>query len=277
MVASCRLCNKNLGPKSKYFKCQRCGKQLCIDCLQISSETYAELSKNDMASHMFLCPNDCSIKAAEAIKTEKLVEEAVKKHISAINVQLIKLDTVKAEKTDLLSLEARVAELEKKSSNSSDLETTDAPITNSKSLYQNIARKEYIEMDERKKRQNSVFLRGFGPQTAADSFPAAMNKISQYLIRKDITVSNVQLIKPGLFRCDILNSVDRQSVLEAAKNLKNNSEFEGVFVRRDLTYNQRMELTARRARLNNGRNTPIGPRLNNETDNQDETNDVSNQ
>ena len=216
-----------MGGRSKYFKCHRCSRPLCIECLSISSAGHAELTSSPLSCHMIFCPNDCDSKAAEAIVTEKLVEDSVKKYLSAVDMRITKLDTLKADKTDLMNLEARLSNLENNIANppSSNVASTPSNVT-----YQNIARKEYFEMDERKKRQNSVFVRGMKPEITADLFTDAINVIVMFLISKTVVLSNVQFIKPGLFRFDISNSAERQSLLNASKKLKDNPEYASIFL-----------------------------------------------
>ena len=53
------------------------------------------------------------------------------------------------------------------------------------------------------------------------------------------------MIKAGLFRMNILCNEDRKNFLEKSKDLKD-TEFGNIFIRRDLTFEQRAELRQRR-------------------------------
>ena len=64
-----------------------------------------------------------------------------------------------------------------------------------------------------------------------------------------------------LYRGKIKDDSTRKLILDKAKNLKGSTQFGSVFIRRDLTYNQRMELRARRALTDGNSST----RVNNQT------------
>ena len=111
---------------------------------------------------------------------------------------------------------------------------------------------EMREFDERKKRRDSIIVKGV--KTATDSlFVDAFSNISRTLIGRDVTASNVYCINrdTGMYRVTILDSDARRNILSDSKNLKDISEYRQVYISRDLTYMQRQEERSRRAeRLN---------------------------
>ena len=114
--------------------------------------------------------------------------------------------------------------------------------------------REESEMEERKKRVNSIFVRGLDTSLNSNTAVAKLGEISNILIGHMVQFSNVQLIKPGLFRMNIMCMQDRKNLLDNCKNLKD-TDLSNVFIRRDLTYLQIMELRERRSRMNE---TPAG-------------------
>ena len=73
----------------------------------------------------------------------------------------------------------------------------------------------------------------------------------QDILLVDIPLDNFTCInrERKLFRGKITSSEDRRELLEKAKTLKN-SRYSGIYINRDLTYNQRQELFSRRMERN---------------------------
>ena len=105
------------------------------------------------------------------------------------------------------------------------------------------------EIDERRKRVSSIIIRDVSACTPAALIPL-FDSISTELVGSPIQLSDVVCIdgENGLFRAKIQNTETRQKLLDSAKNLKNSQNYSSVFISRDLTYNQRQSLIARRAR-----------------------------
>ena len=120
------------------------------------------------------------------------------------------------------------------------------PPTTSLEQHRLFIREELREMHERDKRRDSVIIRGL----KADSPRGIVNEFADLTERKmgaRIQLSDVVMIPKhnGICRAKIPNPTERQLVLDSAKNLRN-TEFQHVYIRKDLTYAQRGELKLKR-------------------------------
>ena len=145
----------------------------------------------------------------------------------------------------------------------SALSSTTGPVNASPPLeYRTLVREELRELEEQRKRRDSLVIRGL----EANSAQAAVKKfetVSEHLIQHKVTLEDVVRIpsETDLYRGKIKDDSTRKLILDKAKNLKGSTQFGSVFIRRDLTYNQRMELRARRALTDGNSST----RVNNQT------------
>ena len=112
---------------------------------------------------------------------------------------------------------------------------------------------EFHEFDERKKRKESVIVRGIEAANEAE-FITIFGRISSVVLGRSIAPDNVVCInhQANLYRIKISDSETRRNILINAKKLKENNNYKNVFLSRDLTYLQRQDLRARRARQNVG-------------------------
>ena len=113
------------------------------------------------------------------------------------------------------------------------------------SNYRHIVRAELQEMEERKKRVSSLVVRGLRVSSAGEA-AAKFSDIIFALTGERTQWTEVCRIRSDadLFRGNIHDSRVRKLILDEAKNLRD-SEHSHVFIRRDLTYQQREELRAR--------------------------------
>lgn len=114
------------------------------------------------------------------------------------------------------------------------------------SQYRSVIRQEIKELREREKRKDSVIVRGLTSSTLGDVVKE-FGEITSTLIGSRVVLSDVVRIPdhPELIRAKITDEGKRKQILEKAKTLKG-SRYDGVFIRRDLTYAQRQELKLRR-------------------------------
>ena len=114
--------------------------------------------------------------------------------------------------------------------------------------YRTMIRQEVKELREREKRKDSIVVRGLTSTTLAD-VTTEFEEISSMMIGSSVTLTDIVRIPdhPELYRAKILDEGKRKLILEKAKTLKG-SRYDGVFIRRDLTYAQRQELKMRRER-----------------------------
>ena len=93
-------------------------------------------------------------------------------------------------------------------------------------------------------------MRGLTSSSAGDA-KAEFEDITLMMIGSRVTLTDIVRIPnhPELCRGKVLDEGKRRLVLEKAKTLKG-SRYDGVYIRRDLTYVQRQELKLRRERQN---------------------------
>ena len=128
---------------------------------------------------------------------------------------------------------------------------------------------EFHEFDERKKRKESVIVRGIVAANEAE-FSTIFGRISSVILGRSVVPDNIVCInhQANLYRIKISDSDTRRNILMNAKNLKDDNNYKTVYLSRDLTFLQRQELRARRAassrqNIGNGSNNnsnfePIG-------------------
>ena len=114
--------------------------------------------------------------------------------------------------------------------------------------YRKVVREELRELQEQQKRRTSLVIRGLCAGSA-DEAVRRFETVSEYLINQKVTLTDVVKIpsESDLYRGKVLDDNTRKLILDKSKQLKNSSRFESVFIRRDLTFNQRAEMKARRA------------------------------
>ena len=121
-----------------------------------------------------------------------------------------------------------------------------SPPTTSLDQHRLFIREELREMHERDKRRDSIIIRGL----KSDSPNGIVNEFADLSNKKmgaRILLTDVVMIPKhtGICRAKISNPDERQLVLDRAKNLRN-TEFQHVYIRKDLTYAQRGELKMKR-------------------------------
>ena len=111
-----------------------------------------------------------------------------------------------------------------------------------------MVREELCELEEQRKRRSSLVIRGL-EASSAQSAVRRFEEVTEHLIQQKVTLVEVVRIpsETDLYRGKVPDDSVRKLILEKAKVLKNSTQFGSVFIRRDLTYNQRKELRARRS------------------------------
>ena len=110
-------------------------------------------------------------------------------------------------------------------------------------------REEIIEMEERRKRRESVIFRGILVDSNDDA-RSSMDNITRFLLNVSPPMTDLYCIDrtKGLYRVKVTDDDARRKLVMEAKNLRNNIAFKGIYINRDLTYKQRKELYERRQR-----------------------------
>ena len=113
--------------------------------------------------------------------------------------------------------------------------------------YRTLVREELRELEEQRKRRNSLVVRGLKANSAQEAV-TQFEKVAEHLIQQKVILVDVVRIpsETDLYRGKVLDDSVRKLILEKAKSLKDSAQFGTVFIRRDLTYNQRKELRSRR-------------------------------
>lgn len=127
--------------------------------------------------------------------------------------------------------------------------------------YRRVVREELRELQEQQKRRTSLVVRGLGARSAEEAVQR-FETVSDHLINQKVTLTDVVKIssESDLYRGKVADDGARKLILDKAKQLKNSSRFESVFIRRDLTFNQRAEMRARRAAAEAVRTAGEAPR-----------------
>ena len=112
--------------------------------------------------------------------------------------------------------------------------------------YRKVIREEVLEVREREKRRFSVVVKGLSAKTP-DTIATEFAEITSVMMGCRVSLTDIVKIKdhPELCRGKIMDNEQRALVLDKAKTLKG-SQYDHVYIRRDLTFNQRQELKARR-------------------------------
>ena len=112
--------------------------------------------------------------------------------------------------------------------------------------YRQAVREELLELEERRKRKASLVIRGLGASSALEAV-RLFGDVTQFLIGERVELSEACRIRndTDLIRGNVHDVRLRRLILDQARELKN-SRLSHIFIRRDLTYQQREELKARR-------------------------------
>ena len=112
--------------------------------------------------------------------------------------------------------------------------------------YKATIRKEIQEMNEREKRRSSIIVKGLSASSPRD-LAQKFSLLTEEIMGVAAPLSDVTPI-PGhanIFRAKLLNDEIRKQVLDRSKSLRG-TNYNQVYISRDLTYAQRAELFARR-------------------------------
>ena len=112
--------------------------------------------------------------------------------------------------------------------------------------YRQAVREELLEQEERRKRKASLVIRGLHASSPADAV-TKFAEITQFLVGERIELSDTCRIKneADLIRGNVHDQRQRRLILDSARELKD-SRYSNVYIRRDLTFQQRENLKARR-------------------------------
>ena len=131
--------------------------------------------------------------------------------------------------------------------------------------YRQIVRQELRELHEREKRKDSVVVHGL-KSTSIRGVSTEFKELTRNMMGTQVELTDITPIAghPGLYRGKILSENDRKLVLDKAKTLKG-TDYDRVYIRKDLTYNQRCALKARRDAFRTGQAPPRDSGVNHES------------
>ena len=102
------------------------------------------------------------------------------------------------------------------------------------------------ELREREKRSDSIILRGFNTESVS-AVGAKFSEICETLNVEAVPLVDIQRVgDTRLFRARISDAEKRRNLLLKVHELRNTENFSRVYIHRDLTYQQRQDLEARR-------------------------------
>ena len=167
--------------------------------------------------------------------------------MSSDNIAVSQLfETVKSLAASVIELRNQVSDLTNQISSQAQRNYSDNP---SNSFSRNDLYSEIREYEERKKRKDSLIVRGTSAKSDAE-FAGIFSNIATRVLDKRViaSVSDVYCIKKdtSLYRINVSDSAIRQEILTKCKTLKNDPNYKTVYISRDLTYSQRMEMRKRR-------------------------------
>ena len=113
--------------------------------------------------------------------------------------------------------------------------------------YRKIVREELRELEEQRKRKNSLVIRGLGATSASEAVKK-FETLSLHLIDQKVTLTEVARIssETDLYRGKVTDDDAKKHLLDKAKQLKSSAQFSSAYIRRDLTFNQRQIMKAKR-------------------------------
>ena len=108
---------------------------------------------------------------------------------------------------------------------------------------------EVREICEREKRKSSIIIRGV-VDSSAEEVIQVFQEICTHLDVGSIEVMELTRVAPSVWRGKIMDVDKRYALLSEARRLRSSSDFRNIYVQRDLTYRQRMEVIEKRSQRN---------------------------
>jgi len=243
----CHMCDKVfIDDGDMLLECERCDEWFCTECLTMSAEVYKIMvDRKDI--HWF-CP-ECEKQAITAVKTDKDIEEKCAAYMSSMTNRLCEIDKKldsKVDKSTVVNLEARVTKLEdrdkdkdKGATAGSQANTVRETIEEQRErearinslIIQNLPESEQVEIEDRKKEdmesvQKLLSTIGIDGEDEIDKCVRIGPKVTDTIRITKFTVKNAKT---------------KGQILKKAKTLKDNEQYENVYVGPDLTKMQRKE------------------------------------
>ena len=142
-------------------------------------------------------------------------------------------------------LDATLVQMSSKQDNSTCSHSPTPAVPYDQDQHRRQIREEVREVQEQAKRRQSVVIRGLNASSPSNAV-MLFSGLSENMFGVKVELSDVVAIPNhnDLLRAKILNEEHRKLVLTRAKSLRD-TEYGHIFIRRDLTYKQRLELKSR--------------------------------
>ena len=226
----CGICKVEVGEEDS-VECTKCSTWTHQGCSGLTRNVFDVIAKNKNKGVTYVCTT-CRLSKPSSGKTDPAgvlqLLETVKELASSVRL-------MSEEIKNLQSVRAK--------------QTTNVPAVLPNSLeIKKILHDEAREIREREKRAKSIIIRGLGDQPGA--VRTGFNDVVAFLFNgveggpRAVELSEIVPINSNLVRAKLTNDVLRRDILDRAKNIKG-SQFDGVYVKRDLTFNQRSAMKAR--------------------------------
>ena len=264
------VCGLEVRGDQQGVQCDICGAWYHAQCQKLSKAAYNALAKHDILA--FICdscrkrPNlgnlqPKSVTTTKSVQTETIVSDALTlspekdaEMLSRLAAAVKSLESMVSVHDKLLTESKKTLEtmsqqqVQSKATFAEVVKAKTQPVTDGRQNvpqttdYRHIMRAELREMEERKKRISSLVVRGLRVGSA-DEAATKFGDVVYALTGKRTTWSEVCRIRndTDLFRGNVHDSQIRRLILDEAKNLRD-SQYSHVFIRRDLTFQQRQEL-----------------------------------
>ena len=154
-------------------------------------------------------------------------------------------DTVKALAHEVSQMAKEIRELKSNGLVGGPVPTNPSVVPSSAEI-RTILHEEAVEIREREKRADSVIIRGLGSDN--DTVITKFNDVVSHLFNRNkvMQLEEIVPINQNLVRAKIKDPVQRKELLSVSKNLRT-SQYNTVFITRDLTFKQREDLKVRLA------------------------------
>ena len=233
----CKMCSGVI--EGGEISCDRCKMKFHprVMCLGVAETAVQVLSTTHDGSLNYVCC-DCRVSASSPPASSPVDQGGINQLLGIVKGMLSEVN--------ILMNEAKINRLQERnpaSSHSQSRSVGTSPTDRS-------ARKDILdgirEISEREKRKDTLVFRGFRADDA-QQMTSRFREVCLYLEVGHIQLSEVVKINNSLFRAKVSNASDRLRLLAEARKLKNSDQYRRAFIQRDLTYQQRQDMKAKRA------------------------------
>ena len=234
----CGLCNIEVSTDA--IGCDKCPLWFhpTSQCTGLQAETIAVIKSSDGDSIDFKC-SSCRCKNTSLLNQSNTSNNQIIDPLAITQV----FEMVKALTVTVATLANQISVLV----NNNNQTTPNNVNYNNPGNFQGDLYAELWEFEERRKRCESLIVRGSGANSNAE-FSQFFAGLSEVLVGSNVVPDEVVCINTenSLYRIKINNGPLRSRFLQRARNLRNHDEYRNVYINKDLTFKQREELRHRR-------------------------------